>query len=62
MSNVLLGEAFSNEYVAQMCTASGTDYLCTDSVRIRNSLHRAGNLIIETGPPTVSIEFVFRTV
>jgi len=59
MSDILLGEAFSKEDVTQMCAATGAGYLCADSVRIWNTFHSAGDLIIEAGPSAASIEFVF---
>ena len=62
MSRVLGCIPLTNEHMPQMSPACCAKDFRSGAVGIRDALHRSGNLIIETWPATVGIEFILRPV
>jgi hypothetical protein len=62
MAGVFLGKSFSQEHMPQVPVTVGAEDFCPSSVGISFSYNGTFNLIVETGPATVAIEFIFRSV
>src|SRR3989304_7323166 len=60
--NTLLSVTLTQENMSQMGTAPCTLNLCPNAIRIGQSLHRSGNLVVEAGPPAFCLKLAFRTV
>lgn len=62
MADVLFGESFTVEDVAQVCPTVGTKDLGSNSISVELLFDRARYLIVEGGPATTRMEFVRRVV
>ena len=62
MSDIFCSQPLSNEHMAQMAFAMGTNDLCASTVFIRNSFYSTGDFIIKSGPSTTGIKFIFSVI
>jgi len=62
MPCIPLRQSFTEEYMTQMCSAVPAPYLCPLTVRIRETLHCPGDLLIKCRPAAVRVELVIGAV
>jgi hypothetical protein len=58
MTSVLFGKTLPQEEMSQMSSAIGTEDLSPVAVSIKLLINGSFDLIIETGPSTMTVEFV----